>query len=206
MIPAAIKEAQATACLEAAATYKEPLLALATKLAGSKEGGMDLFQDVVLNCHDAVQRNGFAGDKYQFYLRTAIHNHYKRTKRRESRTVPMDFGALLAQQDYDTQEREPGRSPELREWDRTIGQALAGSEQFAPQDALPLAKQIQQEITERFSFTDRVLWRLHIDGMPARDIAAHMQRTDHTGVWRRIDKMKDYLRETFQQAWDALAE
>ena len=29
---------------------------------------MDLFQQTVLNCHDAIQRHGFHGDRYEFYL------------------------------------------------------------------------------------------------------------------------------------------
>ena len=54
------------------------LLAGARKLAGSDEGGMELFQQTLLNCHDAIQRNGFNGDRYEFYLlRTLRHAHHR---------------------------------------------------------------------------------------------------------------------------------
>jgi hypothetical protein len=33
-----------------------------------------------------------------------------------------------------------------------------------------------------------------------------LQKGDHTAVWRRLDKMKEYLRDTFQQAYNALGE
>ena len=73
-----LREAQATACLKAGETYRALLLSVARKLAGSDEGGMDLFQQTLLNCHDAIQRNGFNGDRYEFYLlRTLRHAHHR---------------------------------------------------------------------------------------------------------------------------------
>lgn len=207
MIPAAaIREEQACACLEAAEKYQAPLLALACQLAGNKEDGMDLFQQVVLNCHDAIQRNGFAGDKYQFYLRASLHNHYKRQKQRGGREVSVDFQQVpTGSADRNDEYEMPWAAKNFR----THGElraALATAEQTPADSHDYLAAQVQEEITRVFSFTDRVVWRLHVYGLPAREIAAHLHKPDHTSVWRRIDKMKDYLRSTFQQAWDALAE
>jgi DNA-directed RNA polymerase specialized sigma24 family protein len=205
MIPAAIREEQACACLEAAEYYQEPLLALAVKLAGNREDGMDLFQQVVLNCHDAIQRNGFAGDKYQFYLRTALHNHYKRQKQRGWREVPVDFQQVPTGSADRNDEHEVPWAAKGFQTAEHLRAALAAEQ--TPADSHDyLAAQVQEEITRVFNFTDRVLWRLHVDGLPAREIAAHLQKGDHTSVWRRLDKMKDYLRATFQQAWDAIHE
>ena len=61
MIPATTREAQALACLEAAEQYRSPLMAIAYKLMSPSEEAMELYQQTLLNCHDAIQRNGFAG-------------------------------------------------------------------------------------------------------------------------------------------------
>ena len=73
-----LHEAQTTACLEAGAACRGLLLAVARRLAGSDEGGTELLQQTLLNCHDAIQRNGFNGDRYEFYLlRTLRHAHHR---------------------------------------------------------------------------------------------------------------------------------
>jgi DNA-directed RNA polymerase specialized sigma24 family protein len=78
-----IREAQATACLEVAATYQAELLKYARKLAGSDEGGMELYQQTCLNCHDAIQHRGFVGTEYRFYLVKAITRLHQRTDQME---------------------------------------------------------------------------------------------------------------------------
>lgn len=178
MIPPATRaanELQATACLEAAEKHRDNLLAVAVRLAASQEGGMDLFQQTCLNCHDAIQRNGFAGGRYEFYLLASIKNlHYK--NRKQPRPVPL--------------------VPEL---DRAELPDLLRDEQAE------LAEQMMQEVRHKFSPPERLTLRLHIDGYSCRQIS-DMTKVHYAAVWRQLSRMKNHLRETFRQAWEALGE
>jgi RNA polymerase sigma factor (sigma-70 family) len=178
MIPAAIREEQADACLQAAKKHHELLLRVAKHLAGNAEDGMELFQQNLLNCHDAIRRNpnGFTGDRYEFYLLGALKKLHIRTHQRERRHEQLDH------------ELEPVAL-------EPVGMELA-----------TLAEQVMQEVRERFSAPDRVALRLHIDGHSCQEIAEMIGKKDQSWVWRRIQRMKDVLRETFQQNWDALHE
>jgi DNA-directed RNA polymerase specialized sigma24 family protein len=179
MIPSAARaahEEQATACLEAAKKHRLNLLAVAVRLAGSQEGGMDLFQQTCLNCHDAIQRNGFAGGRYEFYLLASIKNlHYKTRKQRREVALPDDYEVA-----------EPAAP------------AASGQAQ--------LAEQLMQEVRVHFSPAERVVLRLHVDGLTTRQIAEAIGQGHHLNVWRAITRMKDHLRITFRQAWDGLVE
>jgi DNA-directed RNA polymerase specialized sigma24 family protein len=66
------KDLQALECLRVGAANRGLLLALATRLAGNAEDGMDLYQQSLLDCHDAVQKLGFTGSNYKFYIMQAI--------------------------------------------------------------------------------------------------------------------------------------
>jgi RNA polymerase sigma factor (sigma-70 family) len=178
MIPAATREAQADACLQAAEKHHTLLLQVARHLAGNAEDGMELFQQNLLNCHDAIRRNpnGFTGDRYEFYLLASLKNLHFRKHQRERRHEPL------------TNEVEP------------VTMEPAGVE------LATLAEQMMQEVRERFSPPDRVALRLHIDGHSCQEIAEMIGKKDQSWVWRRIQRMKDTLRETFQQHWDALGE
>ncbi|MGI4834615.1 MAG: RNA polymerase sigma factor [Janthinobacterium lividum] len=173
------KESQADACLEVAERYQPQLLALAVKLAGSREGGMDLFQQSLLNCHDAIQRHGFEGERYEFYLRASIKNlHYKetRTQRRISYLEPEAEALPVA--------AEPDQGAHAQ-----------------------LAEQVAAEARRRFSEHDRLLLRLHADGYSCQEIAALTGSSqDRRRIWERLDWMKQSLRETFAQAWQGLRE
>jgi RNA polymerase sigma factor (sigma-70 family) len=203
MLDTATREAQATACLEAAEHHRELLLALATKLAGNPEDGMDLFQQTLLNCHDAIQRNGFAGDKYQFYLYTSLKNQFKKDNRRRGREVQVDFQAL--ESSSSTRDDE-GSAP----WAANISRqhsshpTLKASAMLDSDPLADLADEVMEAVREQFSFVDRITLRLHIDGMSFREIAQLIGRGEQTQFWRRVEKMKAQLRETFQQAYDAL--
>jgi DNA-directed RNA polymerase specialized sigma24 family protein len=207
MNPAAIREEQATACLEAASIYKDLLLALATKLTGNAEDGMDLFQQVSLNCHDAIRRTGFEGDKYHFYLRAAMHNHFKRSKQRGGREISYDFQGVMT---YSQTRHDEGDAPwaaKTGELGRNIAAATSLGVGLESHDAHAyLAEQVMSEVRAAFGDGDRVALRLHIDGYSTREIAILTGKPEHTTVWRRLEKMKDYLREKFQQAWDSLEE
>ena len=175
MIPAATREAQATACLEAADRYREPLLALARCLAGNDEDGMDLYQQTLLNCHDAIQRVGFAGDRYEFYLRTALKNLHRKLQK--------------AQRKHHV---EP------------LPEELAEAPAPATDGLADLAEQMMDEVREQFSPADRVALRLHADGYSCREIAELTGQGDRWHIRWRLDKLKAHLRETFRQAWEAL--
>ncbi len=196
MIPADIREQQAYDCLEAAERHRVSLLAVATRLAGSTEGGMDLFQQTCLNCHDAIQRNGFAGGRYEFYLLTSIKNlHYKEAKERQ-RMVRWDFSA---------------DSDAYYESGNAKTQAVVTAARLTPpepelDERAELAEQVMSEVKEVFSANDRVVLRLHADGLNARQIAEALGGGDRTWMHRRIKKLKDYLRQQFLQSWQALGE
>lgn len=199
MIPAAEREAQATACLDAAEKYREPLLALATCLSGSREEGMELFQQASLSCHDAIQTGGFRGDGYNFYLRRAIKNLHYRTQREQARRVPLPYeqGGALPEElpgdwDIDSQERH-----QRQEW-------VAAE---APEAAYTqLAEQVMAEAQRRFPFADRIALRLSLGGMSCQQIAEHIGTKDQSWVWRRLARMKAELKQLFQVAYDTLGE
>jgi DNA-directed RNA polymerase specialized sigma24 family protein len=204
MNPAATREEQAMACLEAAEQYRAPLLALATKLTGNAEEGMDLFQQTVLNCHDAIQRNGFAGERYQFYLLSSLRNQFNRSKRRGGREVQVDFQAIESTSSARNDEGPAPWAAKVRRQGVDLNRAPVPT---PPADAhAHLAEQILAEAKQQFSYADRVLLRLHLDEVPTREIVQLTGYGEHTGIWRRLEKMKEHLRETFQQAWEALGE
>jgi RNA polymerase sigma factor (sigma-70 family) len=202
MISAAARatfEAQATACLQVAEKYRPHLLALAVGLSGSKEEGHELYQQATLNCHDAIQAGGFQGDGYNFYLRRAIKNLHYRNEREKQRLVPFTFAEptvlneeLPSEWEVDNQEKM-----HRQQW-------LAAN---VPEAAYTqLAEQVMAEAQARFSFADRVALRLSLDGMSCQQIAEHIGTKDQSWVWRRLKRMKEQLRETFQSAFDALSE
>lgn len=168
------REAQASACLEAAALHKAQLLAVAVKLAGSKEGGMDLFQETCLNCHDAIQHRGFAGSEFRFYLLTAIRRQHHRTQQEARRFVGLDG-----------LEEAP------------ISPATTDAQAH-------LAGQIQEELRKGFSFPDRIAFRLHVEGYSFTAIASMVGGGDESWIGRRVRRMKQHLRITFSQAWGNL--
>jgi DNA-directed RNA polymerase specialized sigma24 family protein len=200
MNPADVREAQATACLEAAEKYREPLLALGRGLAGSDEGGRELFQQAVLNCHDAIQSRGFAGEAYQFYLRRAIKNLYYRTEKEARRYVPIPFNdpELAEEHEYHWQVAD-----RLRPIEKLL-QPAAPEPAHDSHDVL--AAQVMAEMQARFSPADRVAFRLQLDGFSCQQIAEHIGTKDQSWVWRRLKRMKAELRAAFGQAWANLGE
>ena len=204
MIPATTREAQALACLEAAEQQRSPLLGIAYKLTGSSEEAMDLYQQTLLNCHDAIQRNGFAGSNYNFYLAQSLRNLYYRTCQQHQREVRVDF--------QQTESGGSGRDDEGEApWSATHNQVRNSWEKPSPPGAPPsaeaqLAEQMMEEVKQQFSFRDRIALRLSIDGLSCQAIAEHIGTKDQSWVWRRLNRMKTQLRQTFQQAWEALGE
>lgn len=206
MLSADTREEQATACLEAAERHREPLLALATKLAGCPEEGMELFQQAVLNCHDAIQRNGFAGERYEFYLYTSLRNYFLKQQRHQSRERRVDF--QQAESGSSTRDDE-GPAPWVAKA-RSSWEELSTLTAARPASSLDphaqLAEQVMAEVQQQFSWADRVALRLSLDGLSCQQIAEHIGKKDQSYVWRRLQRMKEQLRQTFQQAWEALAD
>lgn len=198
MIPAATREAQATACLQAAERFQPQLLALALRLTGNEPDAMDLFQQSALDCHDAIQSNGFEGDRYEFYLRRAIHTLYYKKSR--NRTVAIDFQERLAADIDDAPEGEWGDefyTKEARPF------AVAAMDEAGVSH---LAEQMMEEVRARFTPAERVVLRLHMNGESSRDIADLTGMTNHLAAWRLLERLKGQLRSTFRQAWDSLTE
>lgn len=193
-------EAQATACLLAGTHHRARLLAVATQLTGCPEQGMDLFQQNLLNCHDAIQRRGFAGERYEFYLLASLKRLHYRQQKVTQRTRPTDFQAC---QNYE---------------DGYLGEEVATlAALFTPGEHLPLplgespqserqqlAEQVAAEVRARLSFTDRLLLRLHADGYSGQEIVGLTGAADRFRVRRALDRLKAQLRATFGQAWHAL--
>lgn len=196
----ALHEAQATACLEAAEKYREPLLALCRGLAGSDEDGRELYQQAVLNCHDAIQSRGFAGEAYQFYLRRAIKNLHYRTEKEARRYVAISFDepALAEEQE------EEWVGADQRGYYERLMQPAAGAPEQDSHDVL--AAQVLAEIQANYSPADRVAFRMQLDGMSCQQIAEHIGTKDQSWVWRRLERMKKQLRATFGQTWANLAD
>lgn len=198
MILPATREEQASACLEAAEKHRLNLLAVARRLTGSHDEGMDLFQQTCLNCHDAIQRNGFAGGRYEFYLLISLKNlHYKEKKQR-LRFVSIDAEVGHGAADQHGEEERSSLT-------FVPGQYLAAAEPELS-GAAELAEQLMQEVRQQFSPADRLALRLHLDGYSTRQIAELTGQGHHLGVHRQLTRLKSYLRHTFRQAWLALAE
>lgn len=198
-----LRDAQALACLASAAKHHDKLLALAVKLAGGQDEGKDLFHEVMLNCHDAIQRKGYDGDRYEFYLLATLRNQLRRNKR-HTRTVPVDFQEMfLPMADVSTDEDESWSNHKAN-WKRNLEAHLTEHAGFDIDARAHLLAQLAAEVKETLSFDDRILLRLHADGYTYREIAAMTGAGHYTRIQRRVAKMKDALQATFGQAWAAL--
>ena len=129
----------------------------------------------MLNCHDAIQRWGYAGDRYEFYLLKSLKHLARPQKQRQVLSVPLE--------EYHT---------------AIVPDEACGT---APDALDHLHAQVQEEIRNSFSPADRIAFRLHVDGESYRDIAALVGGGHHSWISRRVAKMKATLRETFGQAW-----
>ena len=204
MIPAATREAQATACLEAADHHRTALLGLARKLTGCPEEGMNLYQQALLNCHDAIQRNGFAGEHYYFYLSQALRNLHGRQQQHHQREQRVDFQQTEAGgSERDDEGSAPWAAVRSAVQDSWEHLHAAGP---APDAHAQLAEQVMEEVRQQFSFADRIALRLSLLGLSCQQIAEHIGTKDQSWVNRRLARMRAQLRHTFQQAWDALGE
>lgn len=167
------KEQQATECLRAGAAERGLLLALATKLAGNAEDGEDLYQQSLLDCHDAIQRKGFVGTNYKFYILQSIKWGNVERQRAAQRLTSFDGAALGDQQ-------------------------LTSAPQV---DALAaLAAEVEQELTAEFAPADVAAFRLHVAGHTYREMEQLTGR-NYTWLSRKVNKMKEALRTTFAQTW-----
>lgn len=175
---AAEKEWQAAECLRVGAAERGLLLATATKLAGHAEDGMDLYQQSLLNCHDAIQKKGFVGPNYKFYLLQAI--RWLHVERQRAAGKPIEFD-------------------DAAHW----GPASAPASQADP--LASLAADIEQALETSYA-PERVLaFRLHADGKTYREIAQVLgPGRDFSWVRRKVVEMKEALRETFGPAWAGL--
>ncbi|MGI4867474.1 MAG: RNA polymerase sigma factor [Janthinobacterium lividum] len=204
MLDAATREEQATACLEAAEKHRGPLLALATKLAGCPEEGMNLFQQTVLDCHDAIQRNGFAGDRYEFYLYTSLRNYYHRQQKKHLRELRVDFQQV---ESGSSSRDDEGPAPWAAKAHQKRDELKASTHASTTDELAHLADQVQEELRTRFPPAHRVALRLHVAGYSCREIADMTGgNEDQSCIWRRIERMKAVVRATFRQAWEGLSE
>lgn len=172
------REAQAAECLRVGAAERGLLLSLAVKLAGNAEDGHDLYTQSLMDCHDAIQRLGFLGSNYKFYIVQAI-----KWLNVEQRRKAGKLTALEAAEAYD----------------RTLQGAPA-------EDGLAaLAADVETELASNYSAADVNAFRLHVAGSTYREIGQLMGK-DFSWIRRTVVKMKDSLRQTFGQAWANISE
>ena len=170
------KELQASECLRVGAAERGLLLALATRLAGNAQDGENLYQQTLLDCHDAIQRKGFNGSNYKFYILQSIKWLNVEHQRAAGRLAPLN---------------------ERSEASRATAPAPTD-------DALAtLAAEVEQEIESRYSPADAAAFRLHVAGSTYREIE-QLTGTEFSWVRRRIVKMKESLRATFAQTYQNL--
>lgn len=189
------REAQATACLKAADTNRVMLLRVATKYAGSKDGGMDLYQQTLLNCHDAIQRNGFPGGEpdLKFYLLRALRTLHFAEVKRNLKTVRVPVACDPAPHEADA-------------WPPPAPHPLAGTVLLpAATDGLAhLAAQLSDAVREQFP-EERVVVRLHVEGHSYKAIGEMTGRDDST-LQRAVRRIFTALAAQFRSAYDNLSD
>jgi len=170
-------EAQATECLRVGTAERGLLLALAVHLMQDAEEGEDLYQQTLLDCHDTIQRKGFNGANYKFYLYQSIKWGHVARQRAAGKRRPLEE----AEQYNLTHAHAPAP-----EWD-----ALA-----------ELAAQVQQELEARYPARWVAAFQLHAAGKTCRELEELMTPRRHfTCIASKLRRMKDALRETFGAAW-----
>lgn len=172
------KEWQAAECLRVGAAERGLLLATAVKLAGHAEDGMDLYQQSLLDCHDAIQRKGFVGPNYKFYLLQSIRWLHVERQRAAGKLTEFNDAAHC-------------------------GPAPAPAPQTDP--LASLAADVEQALETDYAPDRALAFRLHAQGKTYREIAQVLgPGRDFSWVRRKVVEMKDALRETFGQAWAGL--
>ncbi|MDO7849916.1 hypothetical protein Q5H92_26390 [Hymenobacter sp. M29] len=173
------REAQAAECLRVGAAERGHLLPLAVKLTGSAEDGMNLYQQKLLDCHDAIQQEGFKGSNYKFYILQAIKWGAVEERRRAGKLTPLELAEA-----YDRQLNSPA----------------------PPEDGLAaLAADVETELATGYHPADVTAFRLHVAGSTYRQIG-QLTGKDYSWIRRTIVKMKNELRDTFGAAFSNLSE
>jgi DNA-directed RNA polymerase specialized sigma24 family protein len=173
------RDALATASLAAATEHRAQLLALATRLMEDAAEGMDLYQQVMLDCHDALQHAGAEVRSHKAYLLTALRRAAKKRRRLARRSVPLP--AHL--------EELPAAAP-------------------ARADGIDcLAEAIHAELSATYPEATVNAFRLHVAGYSYREIE-QLMGPGHSFSWlsRKLSAVKDHLRTTFAEAWHNLSE
>ncbi len=198
------RELQATECLRVGAAERGLLLALATKLAGSAEAGHDLYTESLLDCHDAIQRKGFTGSNYKFYILQAIKWGNVERQRREVRFTELPNMERQRREDIAVVDFDV---PTIdRRTCEGYGYASGLTTSAPAEDGIDtLAAEVERELTGTYSPALVNAFKLHVAGSTYREIQTVMG-PGHEFSWvrRKIVKMKEALRETFGQAWSNL--
>lgn len=160
------REAQASELLRLACAdnVRPRLLEYAARLTGSAEDGMDLYNQALLDTHEAVQLRGAIIRDVQFYLFGVMRNNYTDELRRRSGLAPL--------------EHQPEQVLEA---------------EITVDDTAVLAEQVGAYMQEHFEPADRVLLRLDAEGLSTRKIGNATGRAWRT-VARRLASMKEELR------------
>jgi len=202
MTTLATREAQAMACLEAADHHRAPLLALARKLTGCPEEGMNLYQQTLLNCHDAIQRNGFTGEHYSAYLFSSLRRLHWRQAQHAQREVSHDFQQAEAGSAGRDDEASAPWAAQVRRQQAAASLELPAA---AAVDGLAaLAASVQTELRASFGLFDRVALHLHAEGYSFQDIAEMVGVESRFYIRRRLDSVRHTLSKKFARAWRAL--
>lgn len=173
-------EAQAAECLRVGIAERGLLLALAVSLTKDAEEGEDLYQQKLLDCHDTIQRNGLDGSNYKFYIYQSIKWEHVARQRKAKKLRPLGEALLYLNG------TAPAAAP--------VGDALAD-----------LAAEVEQRLDSVFPARWAAAFRLHAAGKSCREIGELMSPPRHHGsIARKLNRMKEALREAFGPAWAAI--
>jgi RNA polymerase sigma factor (sigma-70 family) len=167
------REAQASEFLRLATLplVRTQLLAYATKLTECPEAGMDLYQQALLDTHEAVQLRGILIRDVRFYLFGVMRNSHIDEQRRRAGLAPL-----------------PEHAHELPD------------EPLQTDPTAHLASQVEAYVQESFEPADRVLLRLNADNYSTRQIQQMTGQPARTVLWR-LTRMKEQIRAVFAQSW-----
>ncbi|TGE08244.1 hypothetical protein [Hymenobacter fodinae] len=176
-------ELQASACLKAAAEHRKTLEPSAIMLAGSEDEGKELYQEAVLRAHDTIQKYGFHGEGYQFYIwriikRLNVEQKERAVKQRSSSSTRAALALAVEQQSSDLMEQRIDQKQHL-------------------------ADQIRFELESRFSQADVNTFKLHVNGQSCREIE-RLTGTNYRSVNRTINSIKSYLSGLFRPAFEGI--
>jgi hypothetical protein len=193
----------ATECLRIAAAERGFLLGSATTLGGSAEAGHDLYTQALLDCHDAIQRKGFVGTNYKFYLLQAIKWGNAARRRKQARLVPLVDVESRTYDEVDFEFQDAAGAFPVPTRERQVYGPPGGAPDADSGDEL--AASINAHLAT-YSTQLATAFRLHAAGNSYREIETLLGAgNEFSWVRRKVVKIKAELRRRFGADWVNLA-